>query len=163
MVDKNKRRLNPFEISEDTIDQLWAEAKELYEGGEKLYLDEEMEQEAKKVQEQHTEESPLAGMIREFIEKEIPENWAELSISDRQDFIRGDGFEYNGPLVKRDRICALEIWVELLNGDVKKLTRAMTTEINDVLRKTKGWVQSKSPMKIKCYGLQRAFKRLSTL
>lgn len=31
MVDKNKRRLNPFEISEDTIDQLWAEAKELYE------------------------------------------------------------------------------------------------------------------------------------
>ena len=82
-------------------------------------------------------------MIREFIEKEIPENWAELSISDRQDFIRGDGFEYNGPLVKRDRICALEIWVELLNGDVKKLTRAMAIEINDVLRKTEGWSEKK--------------------
>ena len=163
MVDKNKRRLNPFEISEDTIDQLWAEAKELYESGEKLYLDEEMEQEAKKVQEQHTEESPLAGMIREFIEKEIPENWAELSISDRQDFIRGDGFEYNGPLVKRDRICALEIWVELLNGDVKKLTRAMATEINDVLRKTEGWKQPRSPMRIKRYGLQKGFKRINKI
>ena len=116
-----------------------------------------MEQEAKKVQEQHTEESPLAGMIREFIEKEIPENWAELSISDRQDFIRGDGFEYNGPLVKRDRICALEIWVELLNGDVKKLTRAMAIEINDVLRKTEGWYQPRNKIRFSTYGLQKGF------
>ena len=111
----------------------------------------------KKVQEQHTEESPLAGMIREFIEKEIPENWAELSISDRQDFIRGDGFEYNGPLVKRDRICALEIWVELLNGDVKKLTRAMAIEINDVLRKTEGWYQPRNKIRFSTYGLQKGF------
>ena len=98
-------------------------------------------------------------MIREFIEKEIPENWAELSISDRLDFIRGDGFEYNGPLVKRDRICALEIWVELLNGDVKKLTRAMTIEINDVLRKTEGWKQAKNKLVFNYYGRQRGFIR----
>ena len=111
----------------------------------------------KNVQEQHTEESPLAGMIREFIEKEIPENWAELSISDRQDFIRGDGFEYNGPLVKRDRICALEIWVELLNGDVKKLTRAMAIEINDVLRKTEGWYQPRNKIRFSTYVYRKDF------
>lgn len=156
-VDVSRRKLNPFEMTEETVDQIWAEAKYRYEIGEKLYLDEALEQEAKKIQEQHTEESPLAGMIREFIEKEIPENWAEMSIGDRQDFIRGDGFEYHGELVKRDRICALEIWVELLQGDVKKLTRATAIEINDVLRKTEGWYQPKNSIRFTLYGKQKGF------
>ncbi len=110
-VDAAKRRLNPFEMPEAVIDQIWAEAKYLYEQGEKLYLDETMERQAKELQEQHTEESPLAGLIREFIEKEIPENWANMSIADRRDFIKGDGFEYSGELIKRDRVCSLEIRV----------------------------------------------------
>ena len=158
-VDASRRKLNPFEMTEETVDQIWAEAKYRYAIGEKLYLDEAMEQEAKKIQEQHTEESPLAGMIREFIEKEIPENWPEMSIGDRQDFIRGDSFEYHGELVKRDRVCALEIWVELLQGDVKKLTRATAIEINDVLRKTEGWYQPKSYIRFVLYGKQRGFRR----
>ena len=158
-VDASRRKLNPFEMTEETVDQIWAEAKYRYAVGEKLYLDEAMEQEAKKIQEQHTEESPLAGMIREFIEKEIPENWPEMSIGDRQDFIRGDSFEYHGELVKRDRVCALEIWVELLQGDVKKLTRATAIEINDVLRKTEGWYQPKSYIRFVLYGKQRGFRR----
>ena len=58
-----------------------------------------------------------------------------------------------------DRICALEIWVELLNGDVKKLTRAMATEINDVLRKTEGWEQAKNKLVFNYYGRQRGFIR----
>lgn len=158
-VDASRRKLNPFEMTEETVDQIWAEAKYRYAIGEKLYLDEAMEQEAKKIQEQHTEESPLAGMIREFIEKEIPENWPEMSIGDRQDFIRGDSFEYHGELVKRDRVCALEIWVELLQGDVKKLTRATAIEINDVLRKTEGWYQPKNSIRFMLYGKQKGFKR----
>ena len=158
-VDASRRKLNPFEMTEETVDQIWAEAKYRYAIGEKLYLDEAMEQEAKKIQEQHTEESPLAGMIREFIEKEIPENWPEMSIGDRQDFIRGDSFEYHGELVKRDRVCALEIWVELLQGDVKKLTRIAAIEINDVLRKTEGWYQPKNKIRFKTYGLQKGFYR----
>ena len=158
-VDASRRKLNPFEMTEETVDQIWAEAKYRYAIGEKLYLDEAMEQEAKKIQEQHTEESPLAGMIREFIEKEIPENWPEMSIGDRQDFIRGDSFEYHGELVKRDRVCALEIWVELLQGDVKKLTRATAIEINDVLRKTDGWKPSKNKLVFNYYGRQRGFVR----
>ena len=58
-----------------------------------------------------------------------------------------------------DRICALEIWVELLNGDVKKLTRAMAIEINDVLRKTKDWKQSQNPIRFMIYGRQKGFYR----
>ena len=56
-----------------------------------------------------------------------------------------------------DRICALEIWVELLNGDVKKLTRAMAIEINDVLRKTEGWYQPRNKIRFSTYGLQKGF------
>lgn len=156
-VDASKRRLNPFEMSEATVDQIWAEAKIIYEQGEKLYLESKMEIAAKQLQEAHTEESPMAGMIREFIEKEIPENWADLSINERRDFIRGEGFDNASPLIKRDRVCALEIWVELMEGDIKRLNRAMATEINDVLRKTKGWEKSKNPIRFGHYGRQKGF------
>ena len=43
-VDASRRKLNPFEMTEETVDQIWAEAKYRYAIGEKLYLDEAMEQ-----------------------------------------------------------------------------------------------------------------------
>lgn len=39
----------------------------------------------------------------------------------------------------------------------------MATEINDVLRKTEGWKQPRSPMRIKRYGLQKGFKRINKI
>ena len=39
----------------------------------------------------------------------------------------------------------------------------MATEINGVLRKTEGWKQPRSPMRIKRYGLQKGFKRINKI
>ena len=62
-------------------------------------------------------------------------------------------------VVPRDRVCALEVWVELLNGDPKKLTRAQSIEINDVLRKIEGWEQPLGGIRFPHYGKQKGFIR----
>lgn len=163
VVDKAKRRLNPFsELTEEMVDQVWAEAVYQYHAGETLFLSGELENIAKEIQESHTEESPLAGMIREYLEKLLPANWDTLGISDQRDFISGDGFgeEIIGT-VQRVRVCALEIWVELLDGDPKRLERVKAMEINDILRKTKGWEQSKKSIRFGgIYGIQKGFVRV---
>ena len=65
--------------------------------------------------------------------------------------------------VQRDKVCAMEIWVELFQADPKQMTPIQAREINDILRKIEGWQPySKGTGKLKFgknYGLQRAFIR----
>ena len=159
-VDKGRRRLDPsIDLTDEEVRQVWAEAVDVYRGGEPLYLDDRMEAEARKVQEGHTDESPLAGLIRDYVERLLPDNWARLDLGERRDYIHGDGLDMPTGTVPRDRVCAMEIWVELLNGDPKKLTRAQAIEINDVLRKIEGWEQPLGGVRFPHYGKQKGFLR----
>lgn len=148
--------LNNYEI-----DQIWAEATQLFNDGEKLYLTGEEEKEAQKQQEAHSEESAKAGLIQEYLDTMIPENWYELGISEKRNFIHGDDFGgVQGGTMQRTKTCVMEIWVELFNGDPKQLTPLTSREINDILSGLHGWSKSKSSMRFgKVYGTQRAFVR----
>lgn len=149
------------QLTQDTVDQIWAEAKACYKAGEALYLDDANEAIASALQDEHTEQSPLMGPIGDYLDKLLPDNWDNLSISDRQSYIAGDAFataELKGT-VRRDRVCAMEIWVELLHGDPKRLDRTRTYEINGILRKMPGWEPTKSNVRFAGYGKQRGFIR----
>ena len=159
-VDKEKRRMSPFDdLTDDVIDQIWAEAADAFRGGEPLYLGESAETEALELQAAHTDESPLTGPIREYLDLLLPKNWEELDIGERRDFIHGGGIDMPKGTVQRNRVCALEIWVELLKGDPKMLTRTQAIEINDVLRRTDGWSRTAKPIKFRRYGVQKGFFR----
>jgi putative DNA primase/helicase len=122
------------------IDQIWAEAYELYKGGESLYLEGAVEKEAAKIQELHTEQSDKEGMIREFLDRLLPENWADLDLGARRLFIHGSDFgQVPVGTVKRDKVCAMEIWMELFQGDAKLLAGRPAKEIHDILKKLESW------------------------
>ncbi|WP_196605793.1 virulence-associated E family protein [Pectinatus haikarae] len=161
LVDKGSAKRTVKDLTQDEIDQVWAEAKHFYDTGEQLYLPDNMEIIAKELQESHTESSPLAGMISEYLDKLLPENWESIDIGERRAFINDDGFtsELKGT-VQRDRVCALEIWIELLNGDPKRLDRLKANEINGILRKMPGWEASRNGLRFgRFYGFQRGFQR----
>ena len=159
-VDKERRRMSPFkDLADDVIDQIWAEAADAFRGGEPLHLSEADETEAQMLQAAHTDESPLTGPIREYLDLLLPENWEELDIGERRDFIHGGGLDMPKGTVQRNRVCALEVWVELLKGDPKMLTRSQSIEINDVLRRTEGWSRPPSSIWFKIYGKQKGFIR----
>jgi hypothetical protein len=141
------------------VDQVWAEVLTFYKD-EILYVGSDIEDDARKMQEDHLEESPKAGMIREFLERKLPSNWEGLQIEERRNFIHNDFFD--GPIEGtevRDKVCVAEIWCELFRGDLKQLDRMTSREIGDVIRSTDGWEQISTSRFGDLYGTQRGFSR----
>lgn len=159
-VQKNSKSVFD-DLTEYEINQIWAEAVELWKAGEKLFLTGEEEKEAKRQQEEHSEESAKAGLIEEYLNKLLPEDWYELGIPEKRNFIQGNEFgEPKEGTLRRDKTCVMEIWVELFNGDPKQLTPMQSREINDILSGIKGWTKYKGRLRFgKIYGTQRAFVR----
>jgi hypothetical protein len=144
-------------LTDDEIGQIWAEALHLWKKGETLYLSRELEEQARKVQDEHTEESPLYGMIQQFLIRKLLANWNELGIYERRQFLN-DSLSPEGT-VERDKVCSIEIWTELLGGDPKRFPPFERREINDVLRRTLGWSGTKLMRFGDLYGHQRGFYR----
>lgn len=161
--DKDRKTKNAWNITQDDIDQLWAEAYYYWSNGESLVLEGDLEEEALRIQLSHTEGGELVGLIEEYLDMILPENWESLDIFDRRDYIRNYGDDDHCGSVQRERVCALEIWCEVMEGDRKNLQNAKAREIIDILQSIKGWSPySKSVGKMrfgKMYGVQRAFIR----
>lgn len=161
--DKDRKTKNSWELSKDDIDQIWAEAFVYWSEGEPLVLEGALEEEALRIQLSHTEGGELVGLIEEYLEMELPEDWESKDIYDRREYIRNYGDDDYCGSVQRERVCALEIWCEVMEGDRKNLQNAKAREIIDILQSIKGWSPySKSVGKMrfgKMYGVQRAFVR----
>lgn len=161
--DKDRKTKNSWDLSKDEIDQLWAEAFVYWSEGEPLVLEGALEEEALRIQLSHTEGGELVGLIEEYLEMELPEDWESKDIYGRREYIRNYGDDDYCGSVQRERVCALEIWCEVMEGDRKNLQNAKAREIIDILQSIKGWSPySKSVGKMrfgKMYGVQRAFVR----
>lgn len=86
-----------------------------------------------------------------------------MGLSERRMFIQGNEFnsEIAEGTVKRERVCPIEIWCELFNGDKKELTPQRSKEIKDIILKTGEWEQMRYPMKFgELYGNQRGLIKL---
>lgn len=145
---------------DNELDQIWAEAFHLFKNDEPLYLTGEALKMATDIQSEFKEDTPLAGLIEEYLDKDYPAEWPDMDLVDRVSFIRGDNDTFTqGELnYKKDRVCVLEIWCELLNkkpGDLKPIN---SREINDILRGLDGWEPHKSSMRFgNIYGTQRGY------
>ena len=109
------------------------------------------------MQEQHREASPKEGMIADFVEREVPEDWQKWTLDRRRDWWAQTT---HGEIktVKRDRITAIEIWCEAFNNNPKDVKQADTREINAVLAKIPGVRRAKDPFRCGPYGSQRGFE-----
>lgn len=156
---KRKAVKNVFRQIPGEVDQIWAEAVMRWMIGEPLYLKGNAEKIAREKQETYREASPREGIIRDFLEKRIPEDWNKKSIYQRRSFFNNE-FEVKDAevLKKRDRICAAEVWVECFGGDLKQLQRRDVIEINGILGNLDGW-ERKSSVRFGPYGTQRGYVR----
>ncbi|ABS41507.1 virulence-associated E family protein [Clostridium botulinum] len=163
-VDVGTQKHNKYvwsDLTDYEINQIWAEAVELWKNKEPLNLNNEEKKEAEKQQDAHSEESAKTGLIEEYLNKLLPDDWYSLGLSERRNYIQGTDFgEIPEGNLRRDKTCVMEIWVELFNGDPKQLTPLHSREINDILKGLKGWERHKSKLRFgKVYGIQRAYIR----
>lgn len=169
-VDPTRARLSVFDdLTDEVIDQIWAEACEIEAGtkdraGEKLFLDtKELRRAAETEQDRHFEQSPLTGEVEKFLETPLPENWAELDLSDRRAYLHsGEDFGVSATgKIQREKVCTLEVWCEMLNGEKRDFTLTRSKEIQDIILKTGKWEKAKSNLSFGAlYGTQRGFKRI---
>lgn len=140
------------------VDQIWAEAYELYKGGEALYLNNEVSKIAVERQEEHLESNPKEGLIREFISRKVIPGFNEKSIIDRKIFWANDRSALESELIERDRICAAEIWCECFGADIKLMKRQDVIEINGILSTIKEFEKSEKSLRFgPDYGVQKGF------
>lgn len=150
-------RKDVFNQLEEEADQILAEAFMYWQLGEQLFLTGEAEKEAKEQQDDHRESSAKEGLIQEFVERQVPLGWEKRSVNERRLYWSGEFGKIEVETMERDRICAAEIWVECLNGDIKYMKRGDSLEINGILADIKGWKRCNSTARYGCYGTQKGF------
>ncbi len=141
-----------FQNLDEEVNQLWAEAVMYWRQGEALFLTGTLAEEAKRQQENHSEQDPRESLIREFVERKVPVDWQKKDIGARKMYWIGEFGRTDTPLEERDRVCAAEIWVECLGGEIRFMKRADTMAINDVLEQMEGWKKQKNPHRYGVYG-----------
>lgn len=143
-------------------DQVWAEAVHYYRTGEKRYLPASLEIEARKVQEEFNtlSEDPLVGTIQAYLERRLPADWDGRTIEDRRAWIKhGDDFG-DGAVLRRDRVCAAEIIVEVLGKSLNEKSTYDAKNVKAIMRKMDGWTEMEKTARFGPYGVQRGFVRV---
>ncbi|MBP3672794.1 MAG: hypothetical protein J6J18_03085, partial [Oscillospiraceae bacterium] len=155
----------PWEV-ESSVPQLWAEAYLLYQQGETLYLSPEVERLAEQEQTAALEADVREGMIAEYLETLLPEDWDRLDLPTRRGFLRGDQFTGGDKpgTVRRTTVSAVEIWAECFGRDPTTIKRSDTYDIFGMLMKIGGWEKysgnKNASLKRSFYGTQRCFVRI---
>ena len=145
-------------LTEDLVDQIWAEAVAEFKAGAVWYLSDEEEDLAREVQAAHTEVSGKAGLVQDFLAREVPVGWDLYTLPQRLTYW-GNAFKAEDPpeTEPRTKVCALEIWCELFDGDPKQYTANQSRELNAILKNMPEW-KPKSSIRIgQPYGTQRGF------
>ena len=123
---------NVFIDLDNEREQIWAEAVKLFKKGEKLYLDSELEAEAKKQQKERLEEDPWESAILDYLNTEIHEDWFDK------------GLDASGKMILRDRVSVSEILKECLDIPVRQQDRQSRNRVLDILFKLDDWEYKKN-------------------
>lgn len=160
-VGKNAPTKNVFTELPEVIDQMWAEAYMLWILGESLYPDAEMAEEAEREQEAHRHEDPRKGIIEEFLKQPVPVGWYSMSSITRLSYLSNPKI-YTGETMLRDKICALEIWVECFHRAKADMTQRESRQINgilsEILKDKPEWMRNNLRFGAD-YGAQRGFSK----
>ncbi|GAA4827905.1 VapE family protein [Paenibacillus vulneris] len=130
-------------LNESVVRQIWAEVLCWFRAGETLELDRKAREAAEQQQAAHMESDPREGLIMEWLETPIEDEWAD---------------EQDEQL--RQRVCAAQIWTECLGKKKGDMRTWEAKEITDILRRIPGWVERKGKARVAEYGVQKVFERL---
>lgn len=145
------------------VPQIWAEALRDWRQREPLFLEnQEIAAAAQQMQEEHAVHSVKEGVIRDFLDRGIPEDWDSRNLNDRRLYWSGAFQDKATPTKPRTKVCALEIWCEALNGEARYFKQSDAREINAIIEKTGGWKKAGVITIGAPYGRQKGFRKDAT-
>lgn len=147
-----------WEISDETVRQIWAEALVYVKAGERLYLDARVNQLAKMEQREAMEADEREGLVRDYLDTLLPDNWESMDLFERRNYLNGTGFADIGLKgnVKRTSVCNMEIWCECFGKERANLKRMDSNELASILIKL-DWERLPNKVRTDLYGPQYIF------
>lgn len=142
-----------WDVTDADVLQIWAEAKAIWEKGEQLYLEGEAADMAESAQKDALETDEREGMVRDYLETFLPENWDLLDLYLRQEFFRSsdDPTRPKGS-IRRETVCNMEIWCECFGKRREDFERQESYKIMSIMEKIGGWEKSDKKRKLPIYG-----------
>ncbi len=150
----------PWEMTGEVIKQIWAEAAETARAGEKLYLDADLEEYAKKEQREAMEQDDREGIVRNYLDMLLPEGWDGMDIYRRREYFRDqDDPTRTEGTVMRQTVSNIEIWCECFGKGKEEMRPSDSYAISAIMVRIEGWVKSGVRQMLPIYGRQRVYTR----
>lgn len=165
------KKIDFDKYTSEFVDQVWAEAVHIWkesrakygvDGNPVLRLNDEEEAVAKDVREEATEEEPLVGLIQDYLDTLVPDNWERMPVEERIRWLQMSEQGLTQPGTCRiERVCSLEIFLVMLEKRCGRPSRVESLEIAEALRKIPGWESSGAKRsRFPFFGQQRYFSRV---
>ena len=157
---RQKVPIRRFSFTDSERDQIWAEAVWYCRNGEKLYLEEELICEAEEAQRSAMEADDRQGMVEQYLETLLPENWRDMDLYERRNYLsdRKDPTRPKGT-VRREKVCNAEIWAECFGRNLSDMKPADSYAIAALMMQIRGWKKSEGRICSALYGKQRCYMR----
>jgi putative DNA primase/helicase len=153
-------KLKPWNLTNEDVQQIWAEVLVLVGKGEKLYLDSSLETYSQTEQANAMEQDDREGLVSAYLNLLLPENWAAMDIYARQEFIRDpDSPTQPKGTVVRDSVSNLEIWCECFGKRKEDIKPSDSYAIASIMLRIEGWHKTDERETQPIYGRQRLYKR----
>ena len=147
-----------WDLTPSDVQQIWAEAMVRWKDDERLFLEGEIRNAANAMQNAALETDEREGMVREYLDRLLPEGWDGLDLYARRSFLTGGEFGSTEKGVNRRKyVSTMEIWAECLGRDPSAIRKMDSYELGVVLRKL-GWVSGETRKRIPIYGQQRLWE-----
>jgi len=150
-----------WQITKDNVLQIWAEALTYVKAGEKLFLDTGVEKLAKDEQREAMESDEREGLVRDYLEMLLPEDWDMMDLYERRAYVNGTEFgdSKRVGIRKRTSVSNMEIWCECFGKDRANLRRMDGNEITTIMSGIGNWTIAEKKERIPLYGPQWIYVR----
>lgn len=153
-------RKKPWDLSEEEISQIWAEAITIYQNREPLYLEPDLLGSAALMQQSAMEADDREGIVRKYLDTLLPLDWEGMDLTARRMFLSGSTL---GPArqgtVRRRTVCNMEIFAECFGREPSQIRRQDSYDITAIMSRLAGWERTGTRANTR-YGRQRIYARL---
>ena len=155
-----KKQKKTWNFTPEFRAQFWAEAKEIWKSGEKLYLEGDVLAEAEKMQQSAMEVDERVGMVEEYLNTMLPEDWDSMDLFQRRNYLNGSEFGSPAHEAKelRTEVSNAEIWCECFGKSLQELKPTDSYSIAALMSQIPGWERTTTIKRQPIYGRQRLYK-----
>ena len=154
-------KYKPWDMTKEVVDQIWAETVLIAKAGEDLFLPPALEEFAKMEQRSAMEQDDREGLVQEYLDMLLPENWESLDMYARREYVRDvDDPTRQAGTVLRCEVSNIEIWCECFGKPREDMKPSDSYTIAAIMAHLPEWSKPEERKYLPVYGRQRVYRRV---